>query len=67
MRLVEANPISGALKFELPDGGAKGGNDTSPKDNRRSGKGRPNANKKNFKMGKRGRPANIKHKGRKKK
>ncbi len=50
LRLAEASPISGALRFELPEGGANGG---------RSGpKGRPM-------MGRRGRPLGIRHQGRK--
>jgi ribonuclease R len=59
LRLVEANPVSGALRFELPEGsygrepGARGdGGD------RRDRVRRPA-------MGKRGRPANIRHQGRK--
>ena len=50
LRLVEANPISGALRFEL----AEGANHLPM---RRERSGRPP-------MGKRGRPANIRHKGR---
>ena len=48
LRLAEANPISGALRFELPEGGAR--NDRAPRFDRV----RPG----------RGRPANIRHKGR---
>ncbi|MCM8729420.1 ribonuclease R family protein [Hephaestia sp. GCM10023244] len=53
LRLADANPVSGALRFELVDGGggARGGN----------GKPRPG---RVFKH--RGRPANIRHQGRKK-
>ena len=50
LRLVEANPISGALRFELVEGA-----NHLPMRHERSG--RPA-------MGKRGRPANIRHKGR---
>jgi ribonuclease R len=54
LRLVEANPISGALRFELPEGAnhlpMRGRRDRKP------GGGRPM-------MGKRGRPSNIRHKG----
>jgi ribonuclease R len=53
LRLVEANPISGSLRFELEEGAnhlpVRG-------DRRRVGKGRPM-------MGRRGRPANIRHNG----
>jgi ribonuclease R len=47
LRLAEANPVSGALRFELPEG-------ANHLPMRRS---RPP-------MGRRGRPANIRHKGR---
>ncbi len=48
LRLAEASPISGALRFELPEGGSPG----------RGGapKGRPM-------MGRRGRPSGIRHQG----
>ena len=53
LRLAEANPVSGALRFELPDGkGSAGGGD------RRKGPP-PRVLKR------RGRPANIRHNGRK--
>ncbi|WP_447728556.1 ribonuclease R family protein [Sphingomonas koreensis] len=54
LRLVEANPVSGALRFELPDGKGSG----SGEDRRRGG-----PPKRVIKH--RGRPANIKHQGRK--
>jgi ribonuclease R len=50
LRLAEASPISGALRFELPDGGSNGGA-TQRKLHRPV-------------MGKRGRPGNIRHQGR---
>ncbi|WP_211371421.1 ribonuclease R [Altericroceibacterium indicum] len=68
LRLGEANPLTGALKFELPDG--KGGK-IEPRGNRP-----PPRRKKPTEMkdkagkhmqGKRGRPGNIRHQGRKKK
>ena len=49
LRLVEANPISGALRFELPDAV-----NHLPVRGRRDVRGP---------MGRRGRPANIRHKG----
>ena len=49
LRLVEANPISGALRFELPDAV-----NHLPVRGRRDARGP---------MGRRGRPANIRHKG----
>ncbi|HSX56851.1 MAG TPA: ribonuclease R [Sphingomonas sp.] len=54
LRLVEANPVSGALRFELPDGKGSG----SGEDRRRGG-----PSKRVIKH--RGRPANIRHQGRK--
>ena len=54
LRLVEANPVSGALRFELPEGSYSRG----PTD-RRDRVRKPV-------MGRRGRPANIRHQGRKK-
>src|SRR3546814_8007215 len=54
LRLMEANPISGALRFELPDA-PEGGPEKRPP--RRDGKGKPV-------MGSRGRPGNIRHQGR---
>jgi ribonuclease R len=61
LRLVEANPVSGGLRFELPDA-ASGASDRRPvRDGRRQDK----AGAKRHLQGKRGRPANIRHKGRK--
>jgi len=58
LRLAEANPLTGALKFELEEGAS------APVEPR----GRPRPLKKRGKhlVGKRGRPANIRHQGRKK-
>ncbi|WP_298198849.1 ribonuclease R family protein [Novosphingobium sp.] len=55
LRLAEANPLTGALKFELVDGGGR----IEPR-------GRPVALKKRggHLVGRRGRPANIRHQGR---
>ena len=50
LRLVEANPINGSLRFELEEG-------ASHLPMRRSG------GKDRRVMGRRGRPANIRHKG----
>jgi ribonuclease R len=55
LKLVEANPVSGALRFELPDGKGSG---SGPRAERKRG-GPPRVLKR------RGRPANIKHQGRK--
>ncbi len=55
LRLAEANPISGALRFELPEGGSPSSSE------RRTHKGKPAK----FSPGKRGRPSNIRHQGKK--
>jgi ribonuclease R len=59
LRLAEANPISGALRFELPD------NDGKTAHRGEGGPRRSDApsGKPGFRANKRGRPANIKHKG----
>ena len=54
LRLAEANPVSGGLRFELP--GAQGGTGRAP----RSRDERPGRHP----QGRRGRPANIRHRGR---
>jgi ribonuclease R len=61
LRLMEANPISGALRFELPDAPEGGFRNRPP---RRDGlKGKDKSGK--HMIGKRGRPGNIRHQGRK--
>jgi ribonuclease R len=55
LRLAEANPISGGLRFELADAQPQPRR-TIRRDGKGEGKGRP--------QGKRGRPANIRHQGR---
>jgi len=55
LRLAEANPLTGALKFELPDGG---GGSIEPRGGRPVERRRPKAA-----QGQRGRPANIRHQG----
>lgn len=57
LRLAEANPISGALRFELPEGAS---HLPMPKDRDRKDRVRRPA------MGQRGRPGNIRHQGRRK-
>jgi len=63
LRLAEANPLTGALKFVLPDtdAGRIEPRGTRPDDRQRGPK---KAGK--FIVGKRGRPGNIRHQGRKK-
>ena len=60
LRLAEANPLSGALKFELPDsdGAIEPRGAKSQKPQRGKGK---------YMQGQRGRPGNIRHQGRKRK
>ena len=57
LRLAEANPLTGALKFELPDGA--GGQRVEPRG------ARPQDKRRKPMVGKRGRPGNIRHQGRK--
>jgi len=54
LRLAEANPVSGSLRFELPEG-SYGGPAPIRRDRQRPAGKRP--------TGKRGRPANIRHQG----
>jgi ribonuclease R len=58
LRLAEANPVSGALRFELPEG-SYGRPAGGLREQRRDRVRRPA-------VGRRGRPANIRHQGRKK-
>ncbi len=57
LRLAEADPISGSLRFELPDAPSSGPRERRGpvRDGRRSGP----------QQGRRGRPSNIRHQGRK--
>ncbi len=62
LRLAEANPVSGALRFELPEGGSftpSGGNKAAPFKHRGKSMGGK------YMAGKRGRPSNIRHQGKK--
>ncbi|GAA4019674.1 ribonuclease R [Sphingomonas swuensis] len=59
LRLIEANPVSGALRFELPEGSYGRGN--APRRDRPDRKDRVRGPA----GGRRGRPANIRHQGRK--
>ena len=67
LRLAEANPLTGALKFALPDAkpGAIEPRGVRPDDQRRGAGGPPRKAGK-FIVGQRGRPGNIRHQGRKK-
>ena len=60
LKLADANPVSGALRFDLPGGGG-GGYAPSPGRNDRGGKAKaPRVLKR------RGRPGNLRHQNRKK-
>jgi ribonuclease R len=59
LRLVEANPVSGGLRFELPDASYK---PARPRVRRDGGSGEAKPRRIE---GRRGRPSNIRHKGRK--
>jgi len=56
LRLMEANPVSGALRFELPDAPEGGFRNRPP---RRDGMKKAGKHA----VGKRGRPGNIRHQG----
>ena len=58
LRLMDANPVSGALRFELPDAPEGGFRNRPP---RRDGLKKAGKHM----VGKRGRPGNIRHQGRK--
>ncbi len=67
LRLAEANALTGALKFELPEGSS--GQKVEPRGRRPDKKPKKNWKGKDQKgkhlVGKRGRPGNIRHQGRK--
>lgn len=60
LRLAEADPVSGGLRFELPDAPRGSGRAPGRRDGRR-GRGEE---KPGHKQGRRGRPGNIRHQGR---
>jgi ribonuclease R len=73
LKLAEANPLTGALKFVLPDAdeGSIEPRGSRPQEPRRPREGKPGGSgplKKagKFTVGKRGRPGNIRHQGRRK-
>ncbi len=63
LRLAEANPVSGGLRFELPDQPRGAGYRPARRDGRGKGPGK-GPERKGPLRGKRGRPANIRHQGR---
>ena len=63
LRLMDANPVSGALRFELPDAPEGGFRNRPPRRDGVKAKGPRKDGAGKHMVGKRGRPANIKHKG----
>ena len=61
LRLMEANPISGALRFELPDAPEGGFRNRPPRRDGLKGKGPKKDGAGKHMVGKRGRPGNIRH------
>jgi len=68
LKLAEANPLTGALKFVLPDAdaGTIEPRGARPQERRRNTPGAPAKKAGKYAVGKRGRPGNIRHQGRKK-
>ena len=66
LKLAEANPLTGALKFEVPGTDGKGIQPRGNRPERRPRGPRKDAGGKH-QVGKRGRPGNIRHQGRGKK
>jgi len=64
LRLAEANPVSGSLRFELPDGGGSGRGGRNSQRRPRGNGGNDNQRGK-YCAGNRGRPKNIRHQGKK--
>jgi ribonuclease R len=62
LRLVEANPVSGGLRFALPD--ASGGGYAQNNGRRGPKRDGRREDKSKHQQGRRGRPSNIRHKGR---
>ncbi len=60
LRLAEANALTGALKFELEEGGGR----IEPRGRAPNGKASPIKRKGGHLVGRRGRPANVRHQGR---
>jgi ribonuclease R len=68
LRLAEADPVSGSLRFELPDQppGASRNDRRRPERGDRSDRSRPGGDGRRDRVqGRRGRPGNIRHQGRK--
>ncbi len=61
LKLAEANPLTGALKFVLPDADARA---IEPRGTRPDERARGPKKAGKFMVGKRGRPGNIRHQGR---
>jgi len=61
LRLVEANPVSGGLRFELPEASGSYAAPSGKRGFKRDGR---REDKSKHQQGRRGRPSNIRHKGR---
>lgn len=66
LRLAESNPLTGSLKFVLPDADASTIEPRGSRPKERRGAGGPPKKAGKFMVGQRGRPGNIRHQGRKK-
>ena len=66
LRLAEANPLTGALKFEVPDADGKAIEPRGARTERRPSRPRKDGKGKHA-VNKRGRPGNIRHQGRSRK
>lgn len=66
LRLAESNPLTGSLKFVLPDADASTIEPRGSRPQDRRGAGGPPKKAGKFMVGQRGRPGNIRHQGRKK-
>ncbi len=66
LRLAESNPLTGSLKFVLPDADASTIEPRGSRPQERRGAGGPPKKAGKFMVGQRGRPGNIRHQGRKK-
>jgi ribonuclease R len=65
LKLAEANPLTGALKFVLPDADTGRIEPRGSRPQERRGPGGPPKKAGKYMAGKRGRPGNIRHQGRK--
>ena len=64
LRLGEANPLTGALKFELPEGKGQRVEPRGERQPPKKGRSKHTQGQPKHPQGQRGRPANIRHQGR---